>query len=319
MKTEEEKLKKRLKINNFFIVILLLVLLAILCVVLVKIFSVQSGLNNNDSNMGIAVQNDDLTFYYDYNKGLVKKSKDKNESLLTENQAFSINYLNGNIYYTTPNSTGGIDIKSIKTDGKDEKILLSTTSSSTKVYLQNDTIYYLTSNPDTISKIDLKGKNPEVVLQRGIIDFKVVDNTIYFSDIMGYLYSVDVNGENYKTLIEEANFEEFQILDNYIYYFDDEKGKLFKRDLDKPSKKIEVTDKLNCDVYNVTSNGIYYLDKENSKIMYISSNGKKTREIVGVNTDNTKINILGNILYYIDNDKEKTITKEIKTNGKQIN
>ena len=130
MKTEEEKLKKKLKLNSVTIVILLIILLVILTIVIVKIFSVKDGMNNND-----------------YNKGLIKKDKDK-EKVLSEDQAYSINYFDGFVYYTTPNSKGGINIKRINTDGKKEKIILSTTSSSTKMYLQDSKIYYLTSNPD---------------------------------------------------------------------------------------------------------------------------------------------------------------------------
>lgn len=318
MKTEEEKLKKKLKVSTVAIVVLLIVLLIILCVVLVKIFSVKDGIGNNDSNMGLVTQSDDATFYYNYNKGLVRKEK-KEEKTLTKDQAYSINYFDGNVYYTTPNSTGGIDIKKIGQDGKNEQIILSTTSSSTKMYLNNSKIYYLTSNPNTISRVDIDGKNPQVLLKRGVVDFKVVDETIYFSDIMGYLYSIDLDGENYKTLIKESSFDEFQILDDYVYYFDNEKGKLMKVSLKDTSKKKEVTDKLDCDTYNVTTVGIFYLNKKNSKICMVSSNGKKSKELVSVNTDNTKINIAGNILYYIDNDKSSIVTKMIGTNGKKVN
>ena len=317
MKTEEEKLKKRLKLNTFAIVVLLIILLVILCVVVVKIFNASEAKTNNDLNLGIAVENDDLTFYYNYNKGLIKREKNK-ETTLTESQAFSINYYDGKIYYTTPNSTGGIDIRKIDKDGKDEKILLSTTSSSTKIYIKDSKIYYLTSNPDTISRIDIDGKNQEQILQRGVTDFKLVEDKIYFSDIMGYLYSVDLDGENYETVIKESLFDEFQILDDYVYYFDNENSKLMKISLKDVSKKKEVTDKLDCDTYNVTSKGIYYLDKENSKISFVSKNGKKAKEIVTVNTDNTKINIIDNIIYYIDSQNGKTVTRLVKTNGKAV-
>ena len=317
MKTEEEKLKKKLKINNIAIVVILIIILIILCTIIVKIFSAKDVVTNNDSNMGLAAQSDDLTFYYNYNKGLVKKDKDS-EKVLTTNQAYSINYFDGKIYYTTPNSTGGIDIKVMNTDGKNEKILLSTTSSSTKMYLQDSKIYYLTSNPDTISRIDLNGKNEEVVLTRSVVDFKVVNGTIYFSDIMGFLYSVNTDGEGYKTIIKESLFNEFQILDKYVYYFDEENYKLMKINLENTSKKEVVTDAVDSDIYNVTSNGIYYLDKANSKIKYVSLNGKKSKEIVNINTDRTKIDIVGSAIYYIDNESGKTITKTIGTNGKQI-
>ena len=317
MKTEEEKLKKKLKVNTIAIVVLLVILLVILYIVLQKVFSVKDGINNNDANMGLATQSDSFTFYYHYNQGLVKKDK-KNESTLSEDQAYSIHYHDGYVYYTSPNSTGGIDIKRVNIAGKEGGILLSTTSNSTKMYLQDSKIYYLTSNPDTISKMDIDGKNEEVILQRSIVDFKVLEGTIYFSDIMGFLYSVDTNGENYKTLVQESLFQKFQILGGYVYYFDDNNSKLMKMNLKDTSQKEEVTDKLDCDTYNVTTNGIYYLDKANGKIAFVSLDGKKTRDIVNINTDNTKINIVGTVIYYIDSEAGKTVTKFIGTNGKQI-
>ena len=317
MKTEEEKLKKKLKVNTVAIIILLVILLIVLCIVIGRIVHIKDGVNNNDANMGLAVRNENTTFYYDYNKGLVRKEKEEVKTL-TEDQAYSINYLNGVIYYTTPSSTGGINIKKVNEDGKGEEIILSATSSSTKMYLQDSKIYYLTSNPDTISRVDIDGKNEEQLLQRSVVDFKVVDGTIYFSDIMGFLYSIDTNGENYKTIIKDAKFNKFQILDKYVYYYDNESGKLVKVSLEDTSKKEEVTDKLDCDTYNVTTNGIYYLDKANGKIRFVSLNGKKDNDIVNVDTDNTKINVVGTAIYYIDNKDGKTITKVIGTNGKEI-
>ena len=256
-------------------------------------------------------------FYYDYSKGLLKKDKNK-ETVLINEQAYSINYFDGNIFYTTPNSIGGIDIKRINTDGKDEKVLLSTTSSSTKMYLEDSKIYYLTLNPNTISKIDINGKNTEVILQKGVLDFKVLNGIIYYSDIMGYLYSIDVNGKKNKTIVEKSLFDEFQIVENYVYYFDNENSKLMRINLDDTSKIEEVTDKLNCDIYNVTSNGIYYYDNKKSKISFISINGKNLKDIVNVNNNRTKINLVGTIIYYIDNKDGKTITKLIGTNGKEV-
>lgn len=317
MKTEEEELKKKLKVNKIIMVLCLVILLIVLCLVLFKIFRLKNVEENNDSNMGLATQSDNLVFYYDYTKGLVKKEKD-NKKILTEDQAYSINYFDGKVYYTTPNSTGGINIKRVDSDGKNETVLLTTTSNSTKMYLQDSNIYYLTSNPDTISKIDLEGKNEEALLQRSIVDFKVVNGTIYFSDIMGFLYSIDTSGENYKTICEESLFSKFQILGKNVYYYDNENSKLMKANLDNISKKAEVTNKLDCDIFNVTSNGIYYLDKSESKIKFIASNGKKEKDIAKVNTDNTKINIVGSTIYYIDSKDGKTITKAIGTNGKQV-
>ena len=166
--------------------------------------------------------------------------------------------------------------------------------------------------------MDLNGENEEVILQRSVVDFKVVEGTIYFSDVMGFLYSVDTNGENYKTLMEEASFSKFQILEGYVYYFDNDESKLMKISLKDTSKEEEVTDKLDCDIYNVTTNGIFYLDQNNQKISVVSLNGKKVNDIVKINTDSTRINIVGTVMYYIDLESGKTVTKIIGTNGKQI-
>ena len=77
MKTEEENLKNKLKLNTIILVVLLIILLIVLIIFISKIFIVEDGENNNDSNMGLAIQSDDTIFYYNYNKGLVRKDKDK--------------------------------------------------------------------------------------------------------------------------------------------------------------------------------------------------------------------------------------------------
>lgn len=315
MESVEEKLKRKLKLSNIAIVFLLLILLIILIVVISRVFKLTNIIENNDSNMGLVTQSDDLIFYYNYGKGLVKKDKNE-EKVLIDEQAYSINYFDGHVFYTTPNSVGGIDIKKIGIDGKGEKVILSTTSSSTKMYLKDSKIYYLTSNPNTLSNVDIDGKNPEVILQKGIVDFKVLDGIIYYSDIMGYLYSVDLNGKNDKIIVEKSLFDEFQIVKDYVYYYDNDK--LMRVNLNNTSKIEEVTDKLNCDIYNATSNGIYYYDKEKSKISFVSLYGKKARDIVDVTNNKTKINLVGTVIYYIDEKDGKTITKLIGTNGKKI-
>ncbi|MBR2290196.1 MAG: DUF5050 domain-containing protein [Clostridia bacterium] len=317
MKTEEEKLKKKLKVNTIAIVVLLVILLVVLGFFMMKMTKAKNGKNNNDANMGLCVEVDDGTVYYQYNKGLIKKTK-KEEKILTEDQAYSIHYFDGMLYYVSPSSNGGINIKKMDLEGKNESLLVTTASNSTKIYVENSKIYYLTSNPDTISRMDLNGENGETLLQRTVSDFKVVGDTIYFSDVMGFLYSINMNGENYKTIVEENKFSEFQVLDKYVYYFDEEASALKKINLEDTSKQEVVTDKLDCATFNVTSSGIYYLDKANGKIAFVSLNGKNTREIVSINTDNTWITLAGNAIYYVDNEAGQTVTKVIKTNGKEI-
>ena len=190
-------------------------------------------------------------------------------------------------------------------------------SELTKMYLSDGFLYYTTSNPNTISKINVNNKEQSTVLTRAILDFKVLDGIIYFIDDMRYLYQLDVNGENYKTIEENPIAKKFQMLDNEIYFYDEENQKLMKINL-KNKKKSEVTDKLNCDVYNVTSNGIYYLDNNDMKICCVDLKNKKSKEIISVSTANTKINVIGNVIYYLDLDNDSYVTKRISIKGKKV-
>ena len=318
MKEEQESLKKKLKVNKIVIIVLCIILLLVICILVsMKVLKSSNVVANNDSNLGLAIEGENAIFYYSYGKGLVKKENNK-ETLLTEEQAYYLQYLNHMIYYVTQGSSGEMNIKRITSEGKDEKLLLSTNSKNMKIYLDNSKIYYTTSNPGTISRIDLLGNEEEVILQRDTIDYKVFDDKIYFSDNMG-LYSIDKDGGNYKTLSEEAKFDVFQILKEDVYYFDNANNKLMKMNLKDISKKEEVTNKLNCNTFNVTNEGIYYLDKENEKIKYVSLNGKKEKDIAGVNNINTKINVVGDVLYFIDTVNDNTYTKLIGTNGEEVN
>lgn len=311
----KEDVKKR--VNKVIIVILLCAILVALLVILAKCFSAQNFETNNDANMGMVAHGDDYIFYYKYNSGLVK-IKDKKEYQITNEQAYSIQYDNEYVYYTTPNGNGGIDIKKVKQNGDDIQVLISVTSELTKMYLSNGYLYYTTSNPSTLSKIDINGEGESTLLTRGVVDFKVVNNKIYFIDDMEFLYEVDTNGENYKALLEEKLARKFQMLGNDVYYYDEANKKLMKYDLDKKAKS-EVSDKLNSDIYNVTSKGIYYFDSEKSKICHVDLKNKKVKEIVDVTIMNTKLNLIDNHLYYLDtNESGSYIVKRIATNGKSI-
>ena len=314
---EEEKLNKKLKLNKIIIVVLLCVLLLALLIFLAKCFSAQNSQTNNDANMGMVASGDDYIFYYKYNSGLVK-IKDKKEYQIANEQVYSLQYDNGYVYYTTPNSNGGIDIKKISQNGEKNQVLASVTSESTKMYLSNGYLYYTTSNPNTISKISVNGGDPVAILTRAIADFKVIDGTIYFTDDMEFLYSVDTNGENYKVILEEKLTRKFQIVDDNVYYYDSENKKLMSFNLEKKEKK-EVSDKLNSDIFNVTSKGIYYLDSEKSKICFVDLKNKKSKELVDVSISNTKINIVGTSLYYLDKNSDGSyISKRVQVNGKTM-
>ena len=87
-------------------------------------------------------------------------------------------------------------------NGDETTTLRSVSSSSTKMYLVNGYLYYLTIEPNSISRIDINGENEMSLITREVSDFDILDETIYFTDAYGYLCKIDLNGENYSQITE---------------------------------------------------------------------------------------------------------------------
>lgn len=185
------------------------------------------------------------------------------------------------------------------------------------MYLVNDYLYYLTVEPNSISRIDINGENEASLITREVSDFDISDETIYFTDEYGYLCKMDLNGENYSQISEEAIATKFQMYNGNIYYYKEDNG-LMKLDPDDLSSEL-VSDKITSNLYNVTNKGIFFLDTNSMKICKISLKGKSYKELVDINTSNTKINVIGDELYYLDIDSNDDTTKtyRIKINGKE--
>ena len=258
---------------------------------------------------------DGYVFYYKYQEGIIK-IENNTEYQISDDQAYSLNYYDGYLYYVTMTSSGEIKIKKTDIDGNDNETLVSTSSSSTKMYLYDGYLYYLTSNPNTIAKIDIYGENETTILKRTVSNFEVEDETIYFTDSAGFLYSVDSNGENYTEIGDEVINSDFQIYGKYAYYYDEEQG-LMKFNLNKLTTEL-VTDKLDSNIFNVTSDGIFFVNLENMKICKVSLNGSDYNELIDIDSTYSGINIANNRLYYIETDEDSSsyITCRIKTNGK---
>lgn len=178
-------------------------------------------------------------------------------------------------------------------------------------------LYYLSIEPNTISRIDTNGENESTIVSREVSDFDIVDNTIYFTDAYGYLCKIDLNGENYSQISEDILTTKFQMYRGDIYYYQEDSG-LMRFDTKDLSSEL-VTDRIKSNVYNVTNRGIFFLDTDSMKICKISLNGNSYKELVDVNTSNTKINVLGNELYYLDVNSEDNISRtyRIKINGNE--
>lgn len=312
----EEQLKKKIKTNKIIIGVLVILLIIAIIILILTNVSGSSKENNNISNLGMVCSGDGYVFYYKYGSGIVK-IKDGKEYQISEDRAYSMSYYEGYVYYTRPNSSGGIDIAKSSHNGDLATVLKSVTSSSTKMYLKDGYLYYLTSNPNTISRIDLDGKNEKVVITREVLDFYIKDDIIYFLNGSKKLCQISINGDNYSQVSEETIGARFQMLKDFIYYFKENEG-LYKMSLKTLETEI-VSKEVKCDVFNVTGKNIYFLDKDNLKICSVNLKGEKLKEIVSVNTKNTKINVINDVLYYLsteDGDNNYK-TYRVKTNGKE--
>lgn len=312
---EEKKLVRKLKVSRFLIIVLLLVLLITLIVVVTMCLRAKDFANNNNSNLGLSVSGGDSVFYYRYNSGIVRVKDDK-EQIIVNEQAYSLNYDNGMIYYVTPSNMGGINLKKYDINKGETTLISSENTSSTKMFYENGYLYYSTTNPNTISKIDVNGQNKFEIIKRNIADFYLADDTIYFSDDLGYLYSIGIDGENYKVLLEKDKFNKFQYLDGYIYYYSPEENNLQRVSVEDTSKYEIVTNKVTSNIYNVTSEGIYYYDINNKKISWVNMKNTKTKDLVSnLSTDNTRISLEIQTLYYIDTDENgQPTTKKVAIN-----
>ncbi len=312
----DKNLKSKIKLNKVIICILILIVIVVLIVLGTnKLTKAGSLEHNNISNFGMVTYGDDYVFYLKQENGIVK-IKDKKEYQITEGAAYSLNYKDEYVYYMTTGNGGSILINRIKQNGEDEEILATITSPMTKMYLEDNYLYYATTNPNTISRMDLNGENQEIIITRTISDFEVEKGIVYFTDESGYLYKISVNSEDYGEIGDKILAKKFQILGNYAYYFSEDNDSLMRIDLEGKSEEV-VSDKLNCNIFNVTNKSIYYLDKDSLTICSININGGNPKEIVKINTENTKLNVYDDILYYVNSDGVSYKTYRIKTNGKE--
>lgn len=313
----EEQLKKKVKTNQIIIGVLVILLIIAIIILITTRVSANSKENNNISNLGMVCSGDGYVFYYKYGVGIIK-IKDGKEYQISEDRAYSMSYYDGYVYYTRPNSNGGIDIAKTSHNGDTVTVLKSVTTSSTKMYLNDGNLYYLTSNPNTISKMDLNGENEKVIITREVLDFHIKDDIIYFVTSSKKLCKISTSGNNYEQLSDETLAPRFQMNKDFIYYYKENEG-LYKISL-KTFEVEEVSKKVNCDVFNVTGKNIYFLDKDNLKVCSMNLKGEKIKEIVTVNTKNTKINIVDNVLYYLgtDDGSSNYKTYRVKTDGKEM-
>lgn len=312
------KTKKNIKINRkvlFVIICVIIVALLITAITsLIKLLSKEKVVGNY-ANMGLAIENNGVIYYNKYEKGIVKVKSGK-EYQITDETAYSINIVDDTIYYLTVSDMNTIDIKSVKTNGDALKKIQTIYTNVSKIYVKDGYIYYAT-NKDTsgLAKINIETGEETKITSANIQDFVLDNDKIYFTDNVNTLYSITTSGLDLQTLGNQI--KKIQILDKWIYFYDEAENALCKIKKDGSNKKV-VSTFINNEMYNVTSKRIYFYDTINRQISSCDLRGKSSKAIVDVKTAKTKINIVNGIIYYLDESKDETQIYQmyrVKENG----
>lgn len=271
--------------------------------------------------MGLAVKGKDAIYYNKYEKGIIKV-KGKEEFQITEETAYCMTLIDDTIYYITVSNTNTIDLKKVKTNGDGLSLVKTISTSISKFYIENNFLYYA-NDKDTvgIAKLSLETGEETIITAANVRDFVLDADIIYFTDNVGYLHSVKINGTDKKEISTEYNIANIQILKKWIYFYDEKENALCKMKKDGSSKRTVATF-VNNEMYNITSKKIYYFDEVNKQICSSDLKGKKSKAIVTLDATRTKINIVNNIMYYLDNSKIDSQIYQmyrVKTNGGQAN
>ena len=280
-----ENKKRKLNLNKRRIIILIvLAIIAFLIIfgmakLILKLFSPEYSVGNY-ANMGLAIEDGNTVYYNKFEKGIVKFEKDK-ETNLTEETAYSMTLINDTIYYLTISSSNTIDLNSVKTNGENLTKIKTLYTSISKFYIDDGYVYYV-SNKDNIGiyKLSLETSEESTVMLANVQDFVLDKDLIYFTDNVGFLHSVKLDGTDKKDISTDYNIKNIQILGKWIYYYDEINKKICKCDL----------------------------------------KGEKSKEIVSLEATRTKINIANGVIYYLDNSKDESQIYQmyrVKENGKK--
>mgnify|MGYP004454253507 FL=1 len=318
----EKKVEKNKKLNKKAVALIVAIVIIAFCTVAITINSNNKNnkgdVNGNLSNLGLVTESDGVVFYNKYENGIVKVKGNK-EYQITNETAYSMQVVDDYIYYLTKGESNKLLIKKVKTNGDKLSTEKEIQTSISKFFVVDNAIYYV--NQSGISKIMCDTKEENLICQDKVEDFAVDNNTIYYTDDFGYLYSMNLGGTDKKTILNDE-ITEFQVYDGWIYYYKQSENYLSKINIDG-SENDTVTDKVNSYIFNIYKGKIYFYDSEKSNISCIGINGKNLEVITKIKTNKTRINLTSNgDIYYLDaSNGENNIYQmyRIGTNGRKLN
>jgi len=328
LKKNEEKNNKKFSIKTKKMLIfvisagLVLLLLLIFAIIGISKFISNEEPYGNIDNYGMVLKCDNEVFYNQYPNGIAKESK--NETfIISDDDAYGLTIIDDTIYYMTLRNEMTMDIKSIKTNGSNSKIITSIQTNHRKFYIKDNIIYYSTAlnSGYGIKKLDLRdeNKNEAIMVSANISDFVLYKNDMYYVDNVGYLRKINLDTNEITDVTKEYDMQKIQIYKNKIYFYNLKEDALCRMNLKGNNCKV-ISDLVKNNTFNVTSKYIYFYDEEKSTISRMTFDGRGLLDIVKVENSDTKINIANGNLYYMElyegNESEYRMFR-VKTNGKE--
>lgn len=322
---EEQTTEKKVKVNKKKTakILVFLVIAVILVISIIVTLNVIQGKQKtidelgNLSNMGFAASGEDAIYYNKYEEGIVKV-KGSEEMQITNENACAINVVGDTIYYLSIADASNISIKSVSSNGSNLTTIKTVKTSISKIYVEGDYIYYATNGSNEgIAKLTLDGSEETMLTNSDITDFEVIDGEVYFSNDIGVLYKMTVDGEDFKTIETDYDIEEFQVKDDWVYYYNEENTNLCKVSVEG-GDEVVVSEYVNSNIYNIAKKKIYFYNSESKMIASIDFDGGNYKEIVSVSTNKTKISVVDNMIYYLDAAEDTSKIYQmyrVKTNG----
>lgn len=288
--------------------VILFVIMVVIIGVLKNIFFKKSEENGNIANMGLVVEADGIVYYNKYEKGIFSY-KNGREKQLTDETAYSLTVAQDKIYYITVADFSNVVVKSVDLNGENLKNVATIYTSLSKFFIDEEQLYYL--NNKGIVRLDLNGESEQIIVEENILDFQVVGKNIFYVNESHQISKCSISGEKNVVLTQDAMAKKLQIVDQWIYFYDENENALFR--VSKNGKKKELVSVLvKNEIYNVSGKYVYYLNKENAKIARMKI-GKSNQcdDLVSLNTANTRINIANKELYYLDKSQNEGQTYQI--------
>ena len=299
--------KRKIKLNRRRIIVLLVLALILFLIIfgiinLFKLLFSKEEVAGNLANMGLVVEGKNAVYYNKYEEGIIKVRKGE-ETKITDETAYSMTLIDDTIYYLTVSSSNTIDLKSVKTTGDDLKKIKTLQTIISKFYIENNFVYYIENGEKYgIAKYSLETDQNTILSEEKVQDFVLVEDTIYYTNESGYLYAININSREKHEISTNYNIKKIQVLNKWIYFYDETQNALCKIKKDGSKEKVVATF-VNNEWYNVTSKRVYYYDAVNKQICACDLKGKKSKPIVAVTALKPRINIANGEMYYLDTSK----------------